>query len=234
MATASPPASPPVRDEAQDPEGRFVLRNVDWDLYETLLHRLDGQPIRLTYDRGVLELMSPSEAHEEFSKILGRMVETITEELRIPCVGMGSTTWRRQMRSRGLEADECYYLRNLPRVAGKRKAIDLNSDPPPDLAIEIEVSRSATSRMGIYAGLGVPEVWRFDGESLTIEILGPSGDYESSASSACFPFLGASELVPWIKDAEDSDDHSAWIRRFREWVRTELTHRYQPPSTPLP
>jgi Uma2 family endonuclease len=234
MATVS--LSPSRLNPRQGPnaETRIVLSNVEWDLYECLLHRLDGQPIRLTYDRGELELMAPSEAHEEFGKLLGRIVETVTEELQIPCVGMGSTTWRRQLKMRGLEADECYYLKNLHRVAGKRKAIELSTDPPPDLAIEIEISQSALDRLAVYAGLGVPEVWRFDGESLVIEVLQPTGVYKPSESSAGFPFLKASDLVHWVKEGEASVDHSAWNHQFRDWVRTELAPRLNPPNRPLP
>src|SRR5262245_61037137 len=116
-----------------DPEQRIVLRGVGWDVYETLLERLEGQAIRMTYDRGDLELMSPSLDHEDYGALLGRLIETVAEELRIPCRATGSTTWRKKVKERGLEADRSFYFENFPRVRGKRKSIDLNVDPPPDL-----------------------------------------------------------------------------------------------------
>ena len=222
MATATT-AETPARQATAEP--RIVLRGVGWDVYETLLHRLEGQPIRLTYDRGDLELMSPSPEHEEFGNLLGRMVETITEELRLPCIGAGSTTWRKKLKDRGLEADECYYLESVPRLRGRRKDLDLAIDPPPDLAIEVEISRGSFDRMQIYAQLKVPEVWRFDGEDLFIELLQPDGTYQTSPTSRCFPFLDPAEIVDWLKQGASSEDHSEWGRRFREWVRNELAPR---------
>jgi Uma2 family endonuclease len=222
MATATTSATP-TRQTSE--EARIVLRGVGWDVYETLLHRLEGQPIRLTYDRGDLELMSPSEEHEEFGNLLGRMVETVTEELRLPCIGAGSTTWRKRLKERGLEADECYYLESVPRIRGKRKTIDLAVDPPPDLAIEIEISRGSLDRMEIYAQLGVPEVWRFDGETLTTELLQADGAYHTSPMSRCFPFLDPADIVHWLKQGEISEDHSEWGRQLRAWVRAELAPR---------
>ncbi|HKI20054.1 MAG TPA: Uma2 family endonuclease, partial [Isosphaeraceae bacterium] len=185
-ATATaPPATPALTHSASTqsqakallPEQRVVLRGIGWEAYETILKMVGDQPVRLTYDQGDLELMAPSLDHEEYASLLGRMVETVTEELRIPCRAAGSTTWRKKAKERGLEADECYYIAAFSQVRGKRKSIDLSVDPPPDLAIEIEISRSALDRMGIYATLGVPEVWRFDGETLLINQLQDDGTY---------------------------------------------------------
>jgi Uma2 family endonuclease len=211
-----------TRSRTLEPESRFVIQGLGWDGYETLLSVLgDRRDLRLTYDRGDLEFMSPSGEHEEYGKWLGRIVETVTEELRIPCRGMKSTTWRRKLKDRGLEPDECYYLARFPLIRGKKK-IDLDVDPAPDLAIEVEISRSALDRLGIYAALGVPEIWRFDGETLTVERLEDDGRYREVAISPNFPFLALNEVVRWLGLAEEIEDHSEWNRRFREWVRAEL------------
>ena len=211
-----------TRSRTLDPESRFVIHNIDWDAYETMIALLgDRRGPRLTYDRGELELMAPSAEHEEYGKWLGRIIETVTEELRIPCRGMKSTTWRRKLKDRGLEPDECYYLARFPQVRGKKK-INLDVDPAPDLAIEIEISRSALDRMGIYAALGVSEVWRFDGETLTVEQLQPDGTYAVAAASLSLPMLPLEEVARWLRLAEEIEDHSEWNRRLREWVRLEL------------
>ena len=107
--------------------------------------------------------MTTSPIHEIYKHLLGRMVDTIGEELDIPMFGQGSTTFNREDVDRGLEPDECYYIANAGRVAD-RSQLNLETDPPPDLAIEIEITRNVLDRLGIYAALGVPEVWRFDGE----------------------------------------------------------------------
>ncbi|HZW30288.1 MAG TPA: Uma2 family endonuclease [Isosphaeraceae bacterium] len=229
--TAPDPTAPSLgsptgrpRARALIPEQRVVLRGIGWDGFETILRVIGDQPgVRLSYDRGDLEFMSPSVDHEVFKKRFGRMIETLTMELDIPCEGAGSTTWKKQLEDKGLEADECYYLANSVRVAGRRK-IDLNVDPPPDLAIEVEISRSALDRMAIYAALRVPEVWRFDGETLIVEVLQDDGTYAPQPTSPSLPFLPLDRLVDWLY-AADSASQTTWIRQFRAWVLAELAPR---------
>ena len=220
MATTAP-----EQTRQLTPEHRFLLSNIVWEGYETMLRLVGNQRIRMTYDRGDLELMSPSREHDEFGNLLGRIVETVTEELRIPCRAAGSTTWRKKARDRGLEADECYYLASFPQVRGRRGNVDLAAEPLPDLAIEVEISRSALDRMGIYAALCVPEVWRFDGKSLRIAQLQADGTYVEVGISPSLPFLFPHEIVRWVHLAGEIEDHSEWGRLFREWVRNELAPR---------
>jgi Uma2 family endonuclease len=184
----------------------------------------DGH-VRITYDRGDLELMSPSTEHEEYAELFGQLIFLVTLELGIPFLALGTTTWRKQAKDRGLEADKCFYLASLPRIRGKKHKLDLGLDPPPDLAIEIEISRSALDRMGIYAALRVPEVWRFDGERLRAEALQEDGTYATVTTSPSFPFLPLEEVARWIRLGEESDDHTDWGRRFRDWVRAEIAPR---------
>jgi Uma2 family endonuclease len=219
LATTTEPRSRVLEPET---EPRFLLRGVGWEGYEAMLGIIgDRRSVRITYDRGDLELMSPSYEHDRFKSLLARLIETMTLELNIPCEALGSMTWRRHRRDRGLEADECYYLANSPRVAGK-KTIDLEVDPPPDLAIEIEISRSALDRMGVYASLGVPEVWRFDGQTLRVEQLQADGTYAEVEASPSLPFLPPAEVVRWLGLADTFPGQTAWLRQFREWVRATL------------
>lgn len=224
MATVVEPAKG-VR--VLEPEQRFLLPGVGWAGYEALLAMVGDGHVRLTCDGKDVELMAPSIEHEEYGNLIGRIIECVTEELRIPCVGVGSTTWRKTLRERGLEADECYYLANAPRVRAKRKNLDLAVDPPPDLAVEVEISRSALDRMAIYAALRVPEVWRFDGETLTIWHLQADGTYATVPVSPGLPMLLPGEVVRWVVEADSMDDHSEWGRRLREWVRAELLPRHE-------
>ncbi|MGE3805852.1 MAG: Uma2 family endonuclease, partial [Gemmataceae bacterium] len=121
--------------------------------------------------------MSPLWEHENPASMLGRFVEVLTEELNLPCRAGGSMTLRRRRNRRGLEPDRCYWIASAPRLQGKTH-LDLRVDPPPDLAIEVGVTRSSVDRMGIYAGIGVLEVWRLDKQGLTFEILN-SGSYQA-------------------------------------------------------
>jgi Uma2 family endonuclease len=217
MATAVEP-----RSKTHTPESRFVIHDLGWQGYETLLKLIGDRPIRLTYDRGSVEFMTLSQDHEQFGLLLGRIIETVTEELDLPCIGVGSTTWRREDVDRGLEADRCYYLANAERICGK--TIDLSVDPPPDLAVEVEISRSALDRMGIYAALRVPEVWRYDGKTLWVGRLQEDQTYAPSTVSLSFPFLPLDEIVRFVQQGE-SMDHTAWGRQFRAWARNELVPR---------
>src|SRR5688572_8965256 len=120
--------------------GSVVLYDVSWDTYERLLSAFGDRRLPHTYSNGALEIISATQYYDWLKGFVGRLIETAALDLDIPIKGIGSTTLRRQMKEKGLEPDECYYVRNETRVRGKRK-LDLKKDPPPDLAVEIEVSR---------------------------------------------------------------------------------------------
>src|SRR5947209_6294150 len=134
------------------------LYGVDWREYTRMLKAFaDQRGVRLTYDRGELEIMSPTFEHDNDAYILGRFVDVLTEELGLPIKGGRSTTFRRKKKQRGLEPDNCYWIAHEAQVRGLRR-IDLRIHPPPDLAIEVDVTHQSINRMRIYANLGVPEV----------------------------------------------------------------------------
>jgi Uma2 family endonuclease len=159
------------------------LSGISWQTYETLLQELSDRRLRLTYNRGNLEIMAPSPEHERFKKVAGRFVETIAEELDIRIDPLGSTTFK-QPKLSGAEPDECFYIYNIEAVRGKKR-LDLTEDPAPDLVVEIDVTSSAQNRLQVYADLGVAEVWIYDGESLVIQQL-QNGTYITSQTSQFF------------------------------------------------
>jgi Uma2 family endonuclease len=212
------------------PEQRIVLRGVDWWTYQRLAEAAGDQPVRLAYNRGVLELMSPGPLHEDYKTLLSRLVEAVAEELGIPCKGLGSTRWDRAEAERGLEADACYFLAPAKLAAAAHRSADAADYPSPDLAIEVDLRRGEVDRPAIYATLGVAEVWRFDGESLRIDRLGADGTYEERAESLFLP-IPPGEVVRWVLHV-DSTDHSAWGRQLRAWVRAELVARGGRPGDP--
>ena len=220
-AIEAPVALPTAAIEAAPFEERVVLHNVSWDTYERLVEEIDNAGTRLAYDEGMLEIMSPLEFHDRCKKPLARLLEALTEELDMACRCTGSTTWKRKKKKKGLEADESYYLVSQPKVRGK-KAVDLSVDPPPDLAIEVENTSSAIDKLGIYAALGVPEVWRFDGEKLAIHSLHADGHYTQQDRSRYFPLEATAKVVEWIGNCDDFDNDTAWIKEFRRWARENL------------
>jgi Uma2 family endonuclease len=210
------------------PDERHVIQDVDWAFYEQLVNSIpEGANIHVDFDGKDVEIMSISPFHDGIKKFLGRFVELTSEELEIPCTGLGQTTWTRPELSRGLEADESYYFvgEKLTAVAEvmTRSSIDVAEYPNPDLAIEIDSSPSRIDRTGIYAALRVVEVWRFDGRQIIIERLGDDGTYYSAENSAFLP-VRAEEVRRWVLE-EDRRDGSLWARRLRAWVQAELTTR---------
>ena len=199
---------------------RFLLKNISWQTYEALLKDLESQRgIRLTYDRGLLEIMTPLAPHERNSRLIGRLVEALTEELNIEICSFGSLTCKREDLARGLEPDECYYIQNEP-VIRSLEQIDLNQDPPPDLAIEIDITSSSINRLALYASLGVPEVWRYDGSRLIIYQL-EGGEYKVCDRSSTFPLITSSEIIRFL-ELRKSNGETTLIRLFREWVRNQV------------
>jgi Uma2 family endonuclease len=205
-----------VEQSLLTPEERLVLAGISWNIYEALRENEENWHIRMTYDEGTLELMSPSTDHEAIKRLLGRMIECFTEEMRIPCRSLSGSTWKRPTQAKGLEADECYYILNQHRVC-KRRKVDLTIDPPPDLAVEVEVSRSSLQRMRIYAALGVLEVWRWRRGELTAWSL-EGQEYVEREFSLNLPMLRVKDLEPFL-DFDLSADESTWIRQFRSWMR---------------
>jgi Uma2 family endonuclease len=207
-----------------------VLYDIDWHTYSRLLRAFQTRRgFRLTYDRGVLEIMSPLWEHEVPADLLACFIVALTEELHLPRRAGGSVTLRRRRKHRGLEPDKCYWIVSAPRLQGKRH-LDLRIDPPPDLAVEIDVTSSSVDRMSIYAALGVPEIWRLSTGGIAFHIL-EAGAYQVRSNSLSFPQLASADLIPFLAAWGQTDD-SRIVLQFREWVRQQLLKRTTPPSPP--
>ena len=201
-----------------------------WKTYSRMLHAFSEQPgYRLIYDRGVLEIMSLRLEHDEAGRFLCLVVQMLTEELGLPFKAGGGVTLRRQFLRRGIEADECFWIANAPRMAGVQR-LNLRTDPLPDLAIEVDVSRRSLNRLGIYAALRVPEVWRLDGATLMFHSLVARGTYLAVPASLSFPLLAPADLLGFVQLARQATDTNVVLRQFRAWVRQRLTGQSTPPS----
>ncbi|MGH9446119.1 MAG: Uma2 family endonuclease [Terriglobia bacterium] len=199
---------------------RVALRHVSWETYEHLLaDHLDASSPRFTYDRGTLEIMSPSIEHEKLKEILAAIADVMAEEWQVEFQRLGSTTFRRSDLDRGLEPDSCFYIQNVEAIRGKQQ-IDLRVDPPPDLVIEIEITSPLLDKIQIYAQLGVPEIWRYDGRD--VSILRPAhGRYESSSQSGVLSSLSQSILSGFVEQSKTLTT-LAWRRTVRSWAREQL------------
>jgi Uma2 family endonuclease len=236
MATVTKPIDPSTRptpllsapgrpSAAPADRPRVALRGVSFATYRALRGELDraGDRTRLTFDRGTLEIMVLSYEHEQGGYLLGRLIEAVAAGLRVPIAGAKSTTFSREDLDRGIEADESYYIANEARIRF-HKRIDLADDPPPDLAIEVDVSRSSINKAAIYAALGVPEFWRFDDGQLHMLRLVADGRYEPTETSVNFPLLTRADVEGWIQRRE-SMDQTSWFLALLDWAREELAGR---------
>jgi Uma2 family endonuclease len=221
---AAPPQVPLQQANPPQPiatSTSVLLQGISWETYQSLVQELESQPSkRLTYDNGLLEIFMPLPLHEKNKKYLARLVEIITMTLGIEICSLGSCTWNRPDLAKGLEPDECYYIQNEAVIGGKT-TIDLEIDPPPDLAIEIDITSLSLPRLPIYAALGVPEVWRFDGEKMVLLAL-INGKYEEIPVSIALPIVTAEILQDWLSQVKTMGE-SSWAMAIQRWAQESMT-----------
>ncbi len=200
------------------PEQSVHISGISWQTYESLLAEIGDRQIRVTYNRGNLEIMVPSPEHEVYKEVLGRFVETLAEELDVKIQPLGSTTFKRPELS-GVEPDKCFYIQNISAIKGKKR-IDMNQDPPPDLVVEIDITSRSENSLQIYADLGVPEVWIYNGVRFRINRL-ENGEYVECEISLAFPSVAVLEIVRFLEQAETMD-YLELIKSFRTWVKSQI------------
>ena len=200
-------------------ESRIILHGISWETYERLLaEHVESAGPRFTYDNGMLEIMILSLEHEEPNRTLAALVDVLAEESDVDVVRAGSTTFKREDLFKGFEPDSCFYIRNAEAVQGKKR-LDLTIDPPPDLVIEIDVTRPSLPRFPIFAAVGVPEVWRYDGSR--VQFFKPDGgQYVEVEHSLALPPLTDAVATRFLKESEETKS-TVWLRRVREWARQQ-------------
>lgn len=203
--------------------GGKVFPDVSWETYQAIMKDYGQQPLHYTYDQGMLEIMPTSPEHEEWKWLLARCVEIWAEETGRDFWPGGSLTVEREDLVRALAADECYWIANVRKMENKPK-LDFARDPPPDLWIEIEKTRTVLSRLQALAALKVPEIWRFNGKSLRIGLLQRNGSYRWGQQSKAFPDLPIEELNTLISQVMGKPRLQV-MRRLREWVRQNAGSR---------
>jgi Uma2 family endonuclease len=198
---------------------QLLIKDISWSGYKNILAELgENRSARVSYSQGMLEIMAPLPEHEVAKVIIGDFVKALLEEFDLEFCSLGSTTFNREIMDAGVEPDDCFYIQNEAAVRGKDR-IDLTVDPPPDLAIEIDI----TSRTWFnnYQVLGVPELWRWNGIKLEINVL-IDGKYVKSFNSCIFPNLPIAQVIPEFLIRSKTDGRNAAMKVFRAWVRQQL------------
>jgi Uma2 family endonuclease len=201
-------------------EKRVSLRNLDWQTYQQMRCLIrDRTRARLTYDRGTLEITMPLEEHETAARLIERFILILVFELGMKMKTMGSTTLNREDLDRGTEPDNGYYIQNQPQVAGRK--VDLTTDPPPDLIVEVDITSTDINKNQLYASLGVPEFWRFNGEDWRIyQLQGQS--YVECDRSPTFAIVEKADLYRFLAQAQQDEIEAEM--NFRTWVRQQIAN----------
>jgi Uma2 family endonuclease len=202
----------PIKTIDLSPGSHVLISNVTWEQYEALLEDLgeDRHIPRINYCNGTLELMSPLPAHERPHRIIADIVKAILDAQDRAWEDFGSTTFKRSQRA-GLEPDTCFYIQNAEQVRSLLR-MNMEQDPPPDLAIEADVTSKTT--LEAYAVLQVPEVWIYDNGKLTINLL-QNGEYQELTTSPTFPNMPITEMIPLLVKRAFEEGTSTMLRSLR-------------------
>jgi Uma2 family endonuclease len=204
-------------------EQRTYLHDISWELFENILSEIgnDGST-RLAYYQGMLEFMTPLPEHERPIRRIDTLVVELATALNLPLDLLGSTTIKRPDLRAGKEPDACYYIQNEYLIRNKSQ-LDFTQDPPPDLAVEVDITNSSIDKLALYATLGIPELWRYDGRTLTFYYLN-NGNYRVVDRSVSFPMLSSTKVLEFLGDCQSLGVSNA-VRSLREWIRLELNDR---------
>lgn len=196
---------------------QLLIKDVSWSAYKGILAELGSdRSYRIGYSQGVVEIMAPLPEHEVAKVIIGDLVKVLLEELDLEFWSLGSTTFDQESMDAGVEPDDCFYIQNEARVRGKDR-INLEIDPPPDLAIEIDIT--SRTRLNNYQALRVPELWRWNGKKLEINLL-LDGKYGESNISNIFVNLPISQVIPEYFMLSKINGRNATMKAFRAWIKT--------------
>ena len=198
---------------------RVILKNISWQTFETILTEMGEDRVsRLAYDHGTLEIMTPLLPHEHNNRLIHNLIVALAEELNLNLKSVGSLTCKRPDRMRGVEPDSGFYIQNEPLVRNN-KQIDLATDPPPDLVVEVDFTSSSLDRLPIYADIGVPELWRYDEPVIQIYQL-LEGQYIPCTLSPTFANLPLTEIPRFLEESLKIGE-IPMLRAFRAWVRQQ-------------
>lgn len=201
------------------PDTVITFHDVDWEEYEELLEEVgESAGLRISYDDGVLKVMTLSSEHEYYSRFIEKIVGTLMLRLRINIRSFGSATMKRK--PKGNEPDACFYVQTASAI-GNRIHIDFEIDPPPDIAVEVDIHHDSQEKFSIYAAFGVSEIWRFDGNDLIIYLLEEDRYHEAEVSRA-LPMLTAGILTQSLARLHDEGETGALLA-FDEWLRSQAS-----------
>lgn len=212
--TIAIPVTIPIKKIQLNPGSTISIHDVTWEEFEAILEEREAEGIRtrIAYSKGILEIMSPLPAHERPHRIIGDIVKVLLDVQEREWEDFGATTFKKKAKEAGLEPDTCFYIQHAQEVRNCMR-MDLTIYPPPDLAIEADVTSKTT--LDIYEALEVPEVWVYTAEKFTINVL-TDGKYVESNTSPTFPNLPILELIPELVKQAFTEGSSTMLKKLRK------------------
>jgi Uma2 family endonuclease len=209
-------------------ESRTLLQQVSWQKYEQLLEEMgQKRTARFTYDRGRLEMMTPLEEHERCHKLIESLIQVVTDELNLSVASFKVPTLKDASQQIATEPDTGYYIQNADQMQ-RKYMVDLAIDPPPDLILDVQLSKSSINKFGLYAELGIPEVWRYISKPGETFLKGKffihylqGGQYIEEDCGLAFPFLSAGRILQFI-DQSDAIGLPKALQDLRFWIQEKI------------
>ena len=199
------------------PDSVAIFHKLTWDDYLNLSEQVgETHRLRLSFNEGTLKVMSLSPTHEKYVAFINRLMSQLSFRLRLDILFFGSATMRKQKAQKGNEPDACFYVQNAPAI-GHRIELDFTVDPPPDVVVEVDIHNDSTGNDPIYAALGVPEIWRYDGQTMHVLHL-HNETYEAATASRALPLLTAAILTEYLERLRRDGEFAA-ILAFDEWLQ---------------
>lgn len=203
-----------------EPGQKATLQPVTWQGFEEILSKLgERRSARIAYANGILEIMAPLPKHERAKVLMADLVKIILRVQKRQWEPLGSTTFKREDMKAGVEPDDCFYIQNYKAVIGKDR-LDLTVDPPPDLALETDVT--SKTELDAYTALGVPELWIYEKGKLKINLL-QAGKYVESETSPTFPNLEIIQIIPQFMQRAKEVGVSQTLEEFEAFIRSDRT-----------
>lgn len=216
MVATAPPINPSILGEK-----RVTLRGLTWQGYQQILHALpESRAAHLTYDHGILEISMPLESHEFACELIGLFVRILVGEMGMKLKSMRSTTLDREDLDRGAEPDNAYYIQNQAKVAGRK--VNLAEDPAPDLVVEVDITHTDIDKNRLYAAMGVPEFWSYNGQEWRIYQL-QGNTYQERDRSPTFPGVEKEYLYKFLEQAQQDEIDAE--KAFREFIKAKVTDK---------
>jgi Uma2 family endonuclease len=205
--------------ERLPPGSTLIVHDVSWDEYEALLEAVgETKRLRISFDEGTVQVVTISAKHEKYVDLIHDLVRLLSLRLHVKVLSFGSATMKKRRREKGSEPDACFYVQSADLI-GSKEELDFSSDPPPDIVVEVDVQHDSLSKFPIYAALGVGEIWRYDGQSMTIFHL-QQDDYAPAESSRALPALTGRVLTEFLRRSQQGDQYETLLA-FEAWLQSE-------------